>query len=78
MPDKTKSGATVGKAKADDDPLTDDEYRRRRSASLKETTTAVAEMGAAMAASGTARVKGISQAEWDAAVLEDQATEEGE
>ena len=66
MPDKTKSGATVGKAKADDDPLTDD------------TSEDADSDGMTMAASGTARVKGISQAEWDAAVLEDQATEEGE
>ena len=70
-------GAAIGKAKADDDPLTDAEYKRRRSASLKQTTTAVAEMEAALAMSGTERVKGISQTEWDAAVLEDQGTEEG-
>ena len=60
------------------DGLTDAEYKRRRSASLKVTTEAVEQMGAAMAAASTERVKGISQAEWDAAVLEDQATEEGE
>lgn len=71
-------GAAIGKAKADDEPLTDAEYKRRRSASLKETTAAVEQMESAMAVASTERVKGISQAEWDAAILEDQATEEGE
>jgi hypothetical protein len=69
-------GAAIGKAKADDEPLTDQEYKRRRSASLKLTQEATDQMESAMATAGADRVRGISQAEWDAALVEDQAEEE--